>query len=1004
MTEKPTMKIEDFLADTTWLRDLARRLVGDAARADDAVQEALIAAWTRPPERADNPRGWMAVVLRNAVRQMARGEQSRRRREVASHEGSTSPSTAELVEKIDTGRLVARLATELDEPFRTAVLLRFYDGKSAAAIARQLDVPEGTVRWRIHEGLKRLRGRLDSEFDGDRKAWCTLLLPLAGEKGWIGIVGWVALLKGIATMKTVQTAAVVLISGLLWWGFSSTPAQVGQDGRAVARAPVGPGAVPAGAVVNEPATDRRPATPGVAVTDDATLGERDAALELLVIDPLGQPIEGADVVLVEVPSVKTRSGGDGRARLEGTVTDEYLPWIARPVHVRVELAGYAVESVSGRIELGGTVELGEVVLVRSGRVVGQVVDERGAPLAGVAVRPDATRVGRLAPGVGSSLRPVLIETITDRAGRFDLDGIRASRLTISATRDGFHDGESDELTVRAGETTNGVVITMRRSRPDEDRDLTCRGVVLDGHGEPLPTGAVRVRHVTANGGGGDSRVITDSAGRFDWSGRGVEVVSVRAMDRERRWRSAERSGPVEENIELRLAAPARLTIDAVDAAGQPVAQPEVRSREVGDERTVWVWSADDSDRVSLMLPIRPFTLAVSAEGYGEVELGPFDPETVDDVLRCTLPEIVGVRGRVEVDGEPVVGALVEARVVTDRAVEIDGFPSRLEPQREAEDVTAEDGSFALTLREPAPLMVVVRAEGYAPVEVGPFDFDPAVGVRDVVIELGPGGAIEGRVLLPARRSPVGVIVAASRGDGATRTTRITSPDGRFRFDHLTPGPWWIGEAAEIVDPRRSSTWSASPGRPYVPVGNCEVREGQTTRFDLDLTRCRVLGEVRLGDRAPAGASVTLRSGGLFFGLGATEHRAIVDPQGAFVVDAPRAGTYELVVDAGGRLRITQEVELVRGDQAWRFVEETAPLDVVGAADGDYLSFRRAGVTGWMALPVDASGVARVDVPVGAVDAVRFRDAPTFRRDDADVVGQVKILVDGANRIELNEPN
>jgi hypothetical protein len=66
----------------------------------------------------------------------------------------------------------------LPEPFRETLVLRCYQDHSAADVARLLDVPAGTVRWRLKEGLARLRERLD-QARGGRAAWRAALAPIA---------------------------------------------------------------------------------------------------------------------------------------------------------------------------------------------------------------------------------------------------------------------------------------------------------------------------------------------------------------------------------------------------------------------------------------------------------------------------------------------------------------------------------------------------------------------------------------------------------------------------------------------------------------------------------------------------------------------------------------------------------------------------------------------------------------------------------------------------------
>ena len=69
----------------------------------------------------------------------------------------------------------------LDEPYRSAVLLRYFEGLEPAEIARRRGVPAGTVRSHLSRGLAELRAALDRRHGGDTRTWCAALLPLAIE-------------------------------------------------------------------------------------------------------------------------------------------------------------------------------------------------------------------------------------------------------------------------------------------------------------------------------------------------------------------------------------------------------------------------------------------------------------------------------------------------------------------------------------------------------------------------------------------------------------------------------------------------------------------------------------------------------------------------------------------------------------------------------------------------------------------------------------------------------
>ncbi|MEZ6020150.1 MAG: sigma-70 family RNA polymerase sigma factor [Planctomycetota bacterium] len=210
--------LERLLTHQDWLRALARKLVGDAQAADDLVQETWIAALKSPPDPDRPARPWLAGVVRRLASMRARGEgrRARRQNEVALRD--ELPSTADLVEEVDTQRRLVGEVLQLSEPYRTTVMLRYFQNMSSAEIARHQDVPPGTVRWRLKRGLDELRERLDDSF-GSRENWCLALVPLArfgigsGASAAGAATGTGTILGGIGAFKVVA-GMLALISGL----------------------------------------------------------------------------------------------------------------------------------------------------------------------------------------------------------------------------------------------------------------------------------------------------------------------------------------------------------------------------------------------------------------------------------------------------------------------------------------------------------------------------------------------------------------------------------------------------------------------------------------------------------------------------------------------------------------------------------------------------------------------------------------------------------------------
>lgn len=207
--EAPPIRPEDLLAHAGWLRQLALGLVRGAADPEDLVQATYLAALKSPPEPDLPVRRWLAQVLRNVWKMRVRGATRRafRETEFAASEyadGATSPES--LLARFQTQRLLGGLVAELDEPYRSTVLLRYQEGLSSAEIGRMQNVPPGTVRWRLMTGIEKLREALDRESHGDRRAWMAMLIPF-------GKPLKAAAIKGASVKLYVAAAAAIALAG-----------------------------------------------------------------------------------------------------------------------------------------------------------------------------------------------------------------------------------------------------------------------------------------------------------------------------------------------------------------------------------------------------------------------------------------------------------------------------------------------------------------------------------------------------------------------------------------------------------------------------------------------------------------------------------------------------------------------------------------------------------------------------------------------------------------------
>jgi RNA polymerase sigma factor (sigma-70 family) len=150
------------------LRDLAPQVLGavvrrygDFSAAEDAVQEALLAAALQWPREGipENPRGWLIQVAARRMTDHLRAELARRRREtfLATLTDEIAPPSEE-AEQDDTLILLFMCChPALTRPSAIALTLRAVGGLTTAEIANAFLVPEATMAQRISRAKQRIK-------------------------------------------------------------------------------------------------------------------------------------------------------------------------------------------------------------------------------------------------------------------------------------------------------------------------------------------------------------------------------------------------------------------------------------------------------------------------------------------------------------------------------------------------------------------------------------------------------------------------------------------------------------------------------------------------------------------------------------------------------------------------------------------------------------------------------------------------------------------------------
>ncbi len=146
---------------------VARLILRDESRAEDATQEALVAAWRRLDGLRDPDRfeAWLHRLLVNACYRQARRDRRRGSIEVQV-DPLTMPEASEPTDSdfdFAARDQLERGFRRLDVDQRTVLVMHYYLGFSLDDAAEVLGVPPGTVRSRLHRAINAMRAALEAD-------------------------------------------------------------------------------------------------------------------------------------------------------------------------------------------------------------------------------------------------------------------------------------------------------------------------------------------------------------------------------------------------------------------------------------------------------------------------------------------------------------------------------------------------------------------------------------------------------------------------------------------------------------------------------------------------------------------------------------------------------------------------------------------------------------------------------------------------------------------------
>ncbi len=142
---------------------LAVRVVRDPAQAEEVAQEAFLEIW-RTSGRFDpakgSPLGWMLTIVHRKAVDRVRSAEASTRRDTTYHQRNQPvehDSTAEAATASLEARRVRGALQSLTPVQREALELAYFGGYTHTEVATMLELPVGTAKTRIRDGLIRLR-------------------------------------------------------------------------------------------------------------------------------------------------------------------------------------------------------------------------------------------------------------------------------------------------------------------------------------------------------------------------------------------------------------------------------------------------------------------------------------------------------------------------------------------------------------------------------------------------------------------------------------------------------------------------------------------------------------------------------------------------------------------------------------------------------------------------------------------------------------------------------
>lgn len=541
------------------------------------------------------------------------------------------------------------------------------------------------------------------------------------------------------------------------------------------------------------------------------LGERLTVRGSVIDMHSGDGVGAIGIALVrEGPGDRTGQRADGPVLTSSDKRGRYQLTVA-PGRYRVVITGPALAAQPGQIlilprPVGGaaTAEHAiDILVVRMARVSGRVVDPDGQPLADVPVayRQSASADGRRRPAIGpaaaatpqASSSPI---STSDRNGAFHLL-VPPGQILLYARTDRWPESHTSLRWVEPGAHLTGVEIVM-------DTGATIAGLVVDSLDSPVAGAIVRGQ---ADDEQLERTATTGEDGRFTLSamrpGRVVVSASAPGLAPSTPAVVQVQPGDHRDNVRLVLSVVSEIRGRVLDDTGRLLAAITVRAQSaMVPDAQVEARTDGNGQFVLTGLAAAPYVLIAEGPGVASARVSGITAPARDIDIVVSRTGAVG--GQVAgVDGRP----LPEFWIRLDRRVGLDApaGESMVPFAGESQHFITDDGAYFIDGVRPGTYDVSFFAAGLAVRTVTDVQV-PAGGEAHASAQLGPGGAIRGRITDASNQAPVrGVAVRLSTG--SEHPTVYTDAGGQFTIPDIAVGrrslevehPAYVGRIATGIE-------------------------------------------------------------------------------------------------------------------------------------------------------------------------------------------------------------